>query len=42
MAQSDLDLDYADYGVVHPDYFDFDPRMIKPAAKIRYTADSDG
>lgn len=41
MAQSDLDLDYADYGVVHPDYFDFDPRMIKPAAKIRYTADSE-
>ncbi len=41
MAQSHLDLDYADYGVVHPDYFDFDPRMIKPAAKIRYTTDSE-
>lgn len=35
------DVDYADYGVVHPDYFDFDPRMIKPAAKIRYTSDKE-
>ncbi len=34
-------VDYADYGVVHPDYFDFDPRMIKPAAKIRYTSDKE-
>jgi Beta protein len=29
-------VDYADYGVVHPDYIDLDPRLIKPAAKIRY------
>lgn len=35
------DIDYADYGIVHPGYFDFDPRTIKPAAKIRYTADKE-
>jgi hypothetical protein len=35
------DVDYSDYGVVHPDYFDFDPRVIKPAAKIRYTSDKE-
>lgn len=35
------DVDYADYGVVHPDYFDSDPRLIKPAAKIRYTSDQE-
>lgn len=39
IAASHGDVDYADYGVVHPDYFDFDPRLIKPAAKIRYAAD---
>lgn len=33
------DIDYADYGVIHPGYFDFDPKTIKPAAKIRYTSD---
>lgn len=33
------DVQFGDYGVVHPDYFDFDPRLIKPAAKIRYTSD---
>ena len=30
------DIVYGDYGVVHPDYVDLDPRLIKPAAKIRY------
>ena len=35
------EVDYADYGVVHPGYFDFDPRTIKPAAKIRYTSDKE-
>jgi hypothetical protein len=31
------DLEYGDYGVIHPDYVDLDPKVIKPAAKIRYT-----
>lgn len=35
------DLHYGDYGVIHPGYFDFDPRTIKPAAKIRYTAEKE-
>jgi hypothetical protein len=39
ISSNQPDLDYADYGVVHPDYFDFDPKLIKPAAKIRYTTD---
>lgn len=39
LANIHPDIDYADYGVVHPSYFDFDPRTIKPAAKIRYTSD---
>lgn len=30
------DVRYGDYGVVHPDYVDLDPRVIKPSAKIRY------
>jgi len=29
-------LVFGDYGVVHPDYVDLDPRVIHPAAKIRY------
>lgn len=41
ISNSYPDVHYADYGVVHPDYFDFDPRVIKPAAKIRYTADKE-
>lgn len=41
LARSNPDLDFADYGVIHPDYFDFDPKTIKPAAKIRYTSDRD-
>lgn len=32
------DLGFGDYGVIHPDYADLDPRVIKPSAKIRYTA----
>jgi Beta protein len=32
-------VDYSDYGVVHPDYIDLDPRIIKPSAKIRYSTD---
>jgi hypothetical protein len=32
------DIAYGDYGVVHPDYVDLDPRIIRPAAKIRYAA----
>lgn len=39
LAKIHADVDYADYGVIHPDYFDFDPRTIKPAAKIRYATD---
>lgn len=35
------DIDYADYGIVHPNYFDFDPKTIKPSAKIRYTSDKE-
>jgi len=41
LAKPHPDIDYADYGVIHPGYFDFDPTKIKPAAKIRYTADKD-
>lgn len=33
-----LDLEFGDYGVIHPDYVDLDPRVIKPSAKIRYTS----
>jgi hypothetical protein len=29
---------YGDYGIVHPEYVDLDPRVIRPAAKIRYTS----
>ena len=32
---------YSDYGVVHPDYIDLDPRVIKPSAKIRYSTDGE-
>lgn len=32
---------FGDYGVVHPDYVDLDPRLIKPAAKIRYATQSE-
>lgn len=35
------DLGFGDYGVIHPDYVDLDPRVIKPSAKIRYTADTE-
>lgn len=31
------ELAFGDYGVIHPDYVDLDPRLIKPSAKIRYT-----
>lgn len=41
IAKSHSRISYADYGVVHPDYTDLDPRFIKPAAKIRYTTDRD-
>lgn len=34
-------VDYADYGVIHPGYFDFDSKKIKPAAKIRYTSEKE-
>lgn len=39
LAKIHSDVDYADYGVIHPGYFDFDPKTIKPAAKIRYATD---
>lgn len=39
LAKNYPDIDYADYGVIHPGYFDFDPKTIKPAAKIRYATD---
>lgn len=41
LAKIHLAIDYADYGVIHPGYFDFDPKTIKPAAKIRYTTDKE-
>lgn len=41
LAKDHADIDFADYGVIHPGYFDFDPKTIKPAAKIRYTADKE-
>ena len=34
------DIAFGDYGVVHPDYVDLDPRFIKPSAKIRYATPS--
>ena len=38
LAQSGSpDLGFGDYGVIHPDYVDLDPKVIKPSAKIRYT-----
>lgn len=41
LAKVNPDIDYADYGVIHPDYFDFDPKTIRPAAKIRYTLNNE-
>lgn len=40
LQNTNMQVDFADYGVVHPDYFDFDPKLIKPAAKIRYATDT--
>ena len=31
--------DYSDYGVVHPDLQDINPRVMRASAKIRYTLD---
>lgn len=39
IAKRHPDVDFADYGVIDPEYLDLDPRRIKPAAKIRYTSD---
>lgn len=39
LYRSNPDLDYGDYGIVQPGYADFEPKTVKPAAKIRY-ADS--
>lgn len=41
IARLHKDVAYGDYGVVHPDYSDFDPRLIKPSAKIRYAAENE-
>jgi len=41
LAKINPDINYADYGIIHPGYFDFDPKTIKPAAKIRYTSDKE-
>ncbi len=30
---------FADYGVIHPDYLDIDPKVIRPSGKIRYACD---
>lgn len=35
------DIEYADYGVIHPGYFDFNPKTIRPAAKIRYASEKE-
>ena len=32
---------FGDYGVVHPDLPDLDPKVIRPSAKIRYTLEND-
>jgi hypothetical protein len=39
IAKRHPDVDFADYGVIDPEYLDFDPKLVKPAAKIRYTSD---
>lgn len=39
IAKRHPDVDFADYGVIDPEYLDIDPKLIKPAAKIRYTCD---
>jgi hypothetical protein len=39
IAKRHSDVDFADYGVIDPEYLDIDPKLIKPAAKIRYTCD---
>ena len=39
IAKRHSDVDFADYGVIDPEYLDLDPKRIKPAAKIRYTSD---
>lgn len=41
VAADHPDVDYADYGVIHPEYLDIDPKVIKPAAKIRYACDKE-
>jgi len=40
LVKSVLNLDFSDYGVIHPSYIDIDPRLLKPSAKIRYTTSS--
>jgi hypothetical protein len=40
LLKSGLDMDFSDYGVIHPNYIDVDPRILKPSAKIRYTTSS--
>ncbi|WP_431133449.1 beta family protein [Paraburkholderia fungorum] len=41
IAELHPDVEYADYGIIHPEYLDIDPKVIKPAAKIRYAGDKD-
>lgn len=41
IAELHPDVEYADYGIIHPEYLDIDPKVIKPAAKIRYACDKD-
>ena len=39
IAAAQPDVHFADYGVIHPEYLDIDPKVIRPAAKIRYACD---
>lgn len=33
------DINFGDYSIVNPGYFEFDPRFMKPSANIKYTLD---
>lgn len=37
MKQFDRDINYGDYSIVNPKYFEFDPKKMSSSANIRYT-----
>jgi len=41
IAAHHRDIEYADYGIIHPEYLDIDLKVIKPAAKIRYAGEKE-